>query len=103
MTATKAKLKPQQPGQPVPEKQQPPQAEQKKEAVEQKPAEQVFSDEEKLLIEAEVQRRIRAEKQAANPNEPDLPSQSEIDSTKIDRAVLCREGWVTPTPEELKR
>lgn len=55
-------------------------------------------------FEAEVERRVqqrlaqeRARQRKADP-QAHLPDQSEVDATKLSRAVLTKQGWVVPAP-----
>lgn len=82
---------PRTPGEPVAPKQMPPQATEA-------PIE--LTEDQRLVIEAEVQRRMKEERrklQELGKLPPsDLPAQSEIDRTAIHRPVMSRDGWVLP-------
>lgn len=85
---------PRTPGEPIAPKQMPPQATDK-------PVE--LTEDQRLVIEAEVQRRLKDERRKLQEMgklpASDLPDQSEVDPASITRAVMTRDGWLVPKGE----
>ncbi len=102
----KRDLKPRNPGEPAPEQQMPPQEPESTQdalgAAPEQDGPETWSDEQLAMIEAEVQRRVKAQRRAAmEPKQPAsaLPKQSEINPREISRAVLTQDGYVCPIPK----
>lgn len=85
-------LKPRTPGEPVQERQMPPQ-----EPV--KPTIDLSNLSDDEIIAMAVEARRRKEKRG----DTDLPDQAEIDPATIKRAVLTKQGWVCPLESDIAK
>lgn len=106
MPAPKRKLKPQTPGKAIEPEKLPPQVEEVEERAEtpSNDLDEVTLTKKDLkelvtrMVDKQLDERVVAKVSGSSPGQtaPELPDQSEVDATKITRAVLTKQGWVCP-------
>ena len=106
-----SKVTPRTPGEKPPEKQLPPQKAEKPKAPEAKAPEAEsqqaeFTPEQEAAIQVMVEaaraaavKKYRRDQMAPKVADTEHPDQSKIDASKLEWAVMSKQGWVCPTPK----